>query len=754
MSVSAFLELLLENRRFSDYIAYVHHTPSKLADIASTPDLLPENVKRWLEKNNINLYSHQAEALKAVCAEEDVILCTPTASGKTLAFLLPFLAIRESENDATALAIYPAKALTRDQLKTIQDLENATGIKVEPAIYDGDTPRHDRPLIRAKAGIVLTNPYELHQILPWHRQWSSFLQRLRYIILDETHQYRGVFGSSMGLLIRRLLRLCEHYGSRPRFFLSSATLANPGLFAEQLTGRKMRVIDINGAPSGDRYFVLYNPYRQNAIPRSVYSESAKLLAALVDSGLQSLCFTGSRRMTELVSVWTKNALAQVSLEKADYVAAYRAGYLPGERQELERNLKSGRIRGLVSTNALELGIDIGSLDAVIMTGYPGTMMSVWQQAGRAGRSSSDALVLLISMQNPIDQFFMRHPEEFFMRSHEHAIIDIKNPYILSGQLLCASSELPLMIGHDITWFGEGISEQLDSLEQTGMLVSSSRGYVYIGRKRASELVSLSQINETWTVETGKKVLETLDIRQAYREAHPGAVLHHQGERYLIQGWDNVRHRIKAINEDPGYYTKVNQQINVRILERMENRNLSCGKLFLGRVEVSEYYYGYRKIVDEKTIASEPLSLPPVTFDTISVWIELSFCDPGRIFQGHDIAGSLHGAEHALIAMMPYHVLCDRWDLGGLSTASLPEADGSPVIFIYDGYEGGIGLSERAYEIYEDLCRSTERMVRECRCTDGCPACIHSPKCGSDNQPLDKNGSIKVLQIISLLGSLY
>ena len=749
MSVSAFLELILENRRFSDYVAHIHHTPSKQADIVPCPESLPPGVKRWLDQKNIGLYSHQAEAVNTVFSGDDVILCTPTASGKTLSFFLPFLSIRHIDPDATALAIYPAKALTRDQLRSIQDLEKETGIRVDPAIYDGDTPQHDRPLIRSQAGMVLTNPYEIHQILPWHRQWSSFFSRLRYIILDETHQYRGVFGSSMALLIRRLLRICGHYGSSPQFFLSSATLANPALFAEQLCGRKMRVIDSSGAPAGDRYFILYNPYQERAVPRSVYSESARLLAALVDSGLQSLCFTGSRRMTELVSVWTKNALFDISPGKAGSVAAYRAGYLPSERQELEKNLKIGKIRGLVSTNALELGIDIGSLDAVIMTGYPGTMMSVWQQAGRAGRSTSDALVLLIAMQNPIDQFFMRHPEGFFARSHEHAIIDIKNPYVLSGQLLCASSELPVRPEEDNTWFGDDISGHLKSLQSNGIVAGSARGYIYTGRKRASELVSLSQISDTWTVESGNKVIETLSLRQACREAHPGAVLHHQGMRYLIEGWDDERHRIKAINDDPGYYTKVNQQISVRILDRMAIRKVSSGDLVLGRVEVSECYFGYRKILDEKVLSSEPLSLNPVTFDTISVWIEFSPLKPSLVSKDRDLAGSLHGAEHSLIAMMPYHVLCDRWDLGGLSSASFPESDGKPVIFIYDGYEGGIGLSERAYKIYEDLCRSTEKMVRECRCSNGCPACIQSPKCGSDNQPLDKEGCIEVLGSITV-----
>jgi len=744
MSVSAFLEFLLENRRYSGYIAHIQRIPGKEAVLSPAPEVLPGRVQEWLKREGISLYSHQTLAIEAIAAGEDVMLCTPTASGKTLSFLLPFLTLRQKERDATALAMYPAKALTRDQYKTMQKLEKATGMPIDPAIYDGDTPSHDRPLIRERAGLILTNPYEMHQILPWHRQWSSFFTRLRYVILDEAHQYRGVYGSSMSLLIRRLLRICTHYGSSPQFFLSSATLANPAVFASQLTGREMTIIDTSGAPTGERFFILYNPYQEMAQPRSVYSESAELLSLLVQAGLQALCFTGSRRMTELVSLWAKKSLARSFPEKATAIAAYRAGYLPKERQELEQNLKAGIIRGLVSTNALELGIDIGSLDAVVMTGYPGTMMSVWQQAGRAGRSASDALAILIAMQNPLDQFFMRHPKEFFARPHEHAIIDTKNPYILSGQLLCAASELPVRPEIDIRWFGNGITDHLDALIGSGLIAQTPRGYVYTGRKRASELVSLSQISEVWTVEVRNRVIETLDIRQACREAHPGAVLIHQGEQYLVSSWDYERHRILAVQEDPGYYTKVNYQTGIEIRERLMSREIRSGTLCLGRVMVSEFYHGYRRLIDEKTISTEPLSLEPITFETISVWTEFSFEGMSALSQDRDMGGSLHGAEHALIAMMPYHVLCDRWDLGGLSSPASAEVRGKPVIFIYDGYEGGIGLAERAYHIYEDLCASAGTMVAECRCKDGCPACIYSPKCGNDNQPLDKKGCIALL----------
>jgi DEAD/DEAH box helicase domain-containing protein len=747
VSVADFLDLISENPRFSRYISHIKKIDGHTA-VYKDPEIpLPEPVRRYLQQSGIRLYHHQADAYDAVAAGCDVILCTPTASGKTLSFILPLCKIRAENPDATALALYPAKALTRDQLAFARTLGEKTGIPLFPAIYDGDTPRHDRPLIRNRAGLVLSNPYEIHHILSWHHQWSSFFSRLRYIIIDEAHQYRGVFGSHMALLIRRLLRICAHYGSSPVFFLSSATLANPDSFAHELTGRDFRVIDESGAPSGDRYFVLYNPYINTLGEKSVYTESSTLLASLVEMNLQTLCFTGSRRMTEVVATWARERLRQGGEEKASLVASYRAGYLPRERREIEQQLKTGTVKGIVSTNALELGIDIGSLDAVIMTGYPGTMMSTWQQTGRAGRGAGPSLAVLVGFQNPLDQYFMDHPDEFFGRSHEHAIITTANPYILSGQVLCAASELPVDPEPDSGWFGGTLADHLVSLAEARVLTKTARGYVYSGRKRAVELVSLSGTGETWTVETRGTVLETVDYGQACREAHEGAVIIHQGEKYLVERWDHVHHRIIAENTDVEYYTRTNQVTSVTIITDRYTKKIPGATLHLGEVSVSEEYTGYRKIVQQTTIAHEPLSLPPITFTTMAVWMVLDFVTMEGISQrGADLPGSLHGAEHALIAMTPFFVLCDRWDLGGLSTA-LDHQTGSATIFMYDGYEGGVGLAERAYDLFPDISRIASDLVQTCRCTYGCPGCIHSPKCGNDNQPLDKAGTILLLNAL-------
>jgi DEAD/DEAH box helicase domain-containing protein len=450
-------------------------------------------------------------------------------------------------------------------------------------------------------------------------------------------------------------------------------------------------------------------------------------------------------MTEVVATWAQERLKEGRAEKKHSIAAYRAGYLPEERRNIEQRLKDGSLVGIVSTNALELGIDIGSLDAVVMCGYPGTMMSTWQQTGRAGRGAGSSLAVLVSFQNPLDQYFMDHPQEFFERAHEHAIITTKNPYILSGQILCAAAELPVQIKEDNQWFGEELAGHLESLTTAQIVTPTPRGYVYSGLKRAVELVSLSGIGKTWTVEVRGRVLETVDMGQACREAHPGAVIIHQGDKFLVNKWDYERHRILADAVDVDYYTRPNQQTSVTIIRNIQSRKIPGATLNFGEVRVTEQCSGYRKIVRQTTIATQTLSLPPITYTTMGLWMVFSqsaLCSVTN--EKSDLPGSLHGAEHALIAMTPFYVLCDRWDLGGLSTA-IDNQTGGPTIYVYDGYEGGVGLAERAYDIFEEICRIATELVTSCRCVSGCPACIHSPKCGNDNQPLDKPGTAILLK---------
>ena len=706
---------------------------------------LPGALDAYLAHNNIQLYSHQCEAINALRAKKNVIITTPTASGKTLAFNIPVFSRLSADPEARALYLYPTKALSNDQYATLVAMEKFTGIPAKPAIYDGDTPQSKRAAIREHARIVISNPHEVHQVLSWHAKWSPFFSHLEFVVIDEAHRYRGIFGSQIAFLIRRLLRVARSYGSDPQFVLSTATLANPEEFAGRLVGRPFTLIDTDGSPHGTRHFVLYNPFFDGIGERSAHQETKDLLISCVKEDLQTLCFTGSRKMAELVTIWAREDARRTSAHLAQSISAYRAGYLPEERRTIERQLKSGEIRGVISTNALELGIDIGSLDAVIIDGYPGTMMSVRQQAGRAGRKGGESLAVLVAQANPLDQYFMHHPEAFFSRSHEHAIIDTQNPYIVSGHLLCAAAEQPLREETDALLFGESFALLLAGLAESGLVKKTPRGWVYAGRGRAAEAVRLDGMAaESFRILCNGRLLETMDRAQAYREAHKGAIMLHQGETYVVNEMDLETHTIRVSETDVDYYTQPLKEVDLRVIETQETREVNGVKCAFGDVEVTEQYTGYKIKKGDTILGVEPLNLPPLTFRTKAFWLVL----PDQVATsvssaGLDLAGGLHGTEHALIALMPLHVMCDRWDIGGLSTPAFGE-NGDPTIFVYDGYEGGIGLAEKAFTLLPALFLSAHELVRDCPCKKGCPSCIYSPKCGNDNVPLDKEATVKIL----------
>jgi DEAD/DEAH box helicase domain-containing protein len=702
-------------------------------------------VEVFLSQSGIRLYSHQCEAINASRSGKNIILTTPTASGKTLAFNIPVFEALESDSASRALYLYPTKALANDQVIPLEQLTRFTGIIANAAIYDGDTPQSKRAAIREKSRVILSNPYELHQVLCWHAKWRPFLAGLKFIVVDEAHRYRGVFGSHIAFVIRRLLRLCRYYGSEPRFILSTATLANPCEFARNLTGQDFVCIDEDGSPHGKTHFVLYNPFFTGIGEKSVHSETKDLLVSSIKEDLQTLCFTGSRKMAELVTLWAREGARLSSVSLADSIAAYRAGFLPEERRSIERQLKDGSMKGVVSTNALELGIDIGGLDAVIIAGYPGTMMSTRQQAGRAGRKGGEALAVLVAGANPLDQYFMKHPASFFSRSHEHAIIDPKNPYILSGHLLCAAAELPLNGDRDRLFFSDSMDEFLAELESHDLVRNTSRGWVYTGRGRAAEAVRLDGLpGETFRIVCKGRLLETMDRGQAYREAHKGAIMLHQGETYLVNEMDLETHTCRVTETDVDYYTQPMKEVDLVIIETLATKEVNGTKCSFGDVEVTEHFTGYKIKRKDTIIGVEPLSIPPLSFRTKAFWFVPSPHIEKRInLTESDFAGGLHGAEHAIIALMPLHVMCDRWDIGGLSCASYGET-GEPIIFVYDACEGGIGLAEKAYDVLFALLTSAYELVRDCSCEDGCPSCIFSPKCGNDNQPLDKRVTSQIL----------
>ena len=733
-------------RSYKKQIVHLEEITSQEAIFGELDKPLPENIQKCLLTRKIQLYSHQAEAINKVRQGKNVVIVTPTASGKTLAFNIPVLEALSLDKKATALYLYPTKALTNDQLKVLRELEKETGIKAYPNVYDGDTPQHQRATIRENSKIILSNPYGLHQYLPWHYKWRTFLQNLKFIIIDEAHVYRGVFGSNVAMLLRRLLRICNYYNADPRIILSSATIANPEEHAKKLTGKNFETIKQDGSPRGKKLFAFWNPPfidDTQTIRRSTHQETKDLLTLNITNHLQTLCFTTSRHMAELITRWTREELTKKSLKMANSVTAYRAGYLPQERREIENRLKNKNLIGVVSTNALELGIDIGSLDSVIISGYPGTVISTWQQAGRAGRSNTDSLVTMVAFQNPLDQYFMKHPQDFFGRPHEQAIIDLHNQYISLGHIMCAASELPLT-DKDKEYFPQLFHESIRALEQQNLVRKTPRGWVYSGTARPVEIVNLESIsNKTVTVLCNGNVLETLALTKAYQEVHEGAVLLHQGETYISEELNLNSLTAKVRQEDVNYYTEAKKTVDVAVKKVFEEKQNGVN-IGLGELAITEFFEEFLVKTYDEVIGREPIELPPLNFSTVGTW----FTVPEEIreeveHQGLDFEGGLHAVEHAMIAMAPMYAMCDRWDIGGLSTP-LHSDTGCPTIFIYDGFEGGIGISETLYTKINELWNKTLQLIDNCECQDGCPSCIYSPKCGNENEPLDKKAASIIL----------
>ena len=761
MSDSNNIDMFKNDVRFRDNIAHVETIPAKNASFKKI-DNLNDNIVDYLESKDMKLYEHQADTYEAIKEGEHVIITTPTASGKTLAFNLPIMETMIEDNDATALYIYPAKALSNDQLHVLENLERELDIKINPRTYDGDTPREDKRGIREKSRIVLTNPYQLHLILSWHHQWSRFYRNLRYIVIDESHYYKGVFGSNVAFLIKRLKRIANFYGSYPQFILSSATLANPLELANRLTGEEFKLVDNDTSPSGEKDFILYNPfknYRRNKVNMqnapSVHMETENIFLYMMLKEIQTLCFTVSRKTTELIAMWAKKDMTQIKGKLAHRIAAYRAGYRPEERREIEDGLKSGKYLGVTCTNALELGIDIGSLDAVIISGYPGTMISTWQQAGRAGRSSQKSLAILIAFENQLDQYFMNNPKFFFDKPHENAIIDLTNPILQEAHLLCAAKELPIKYGEVDKYFK--ISDEiLEELVSKKDLHINARGdYMYPYDDNPAMDHSLDQISgQEFKIMNNGTLLETMERSQVYREAHEGAILINKGDTYVVNSVSLSRGFVNVNQKTVDYHTMVLNKTDINIRKKLSKTRYGNLTIHFGELTVSEDYFKYKKMQFSKSVGTYPLDLPPLKFNTKGLWftipksvkdtLEDMFPNEEEVF-----AGGLHGVEHALIGLFPLHTMCDRFDIGGLST-NYHEDTQEATIFIYDGYEGGIGICEKASDVFVDLLKSTLDLLNNCSCQSGCPACIYSPKCGNDNKPLHKNATKYILEYMCKL----
>ena len=671
-----------------------------------------------------------------------MIVTTGTASGKSLAFNLPVLDAIAAEPKTRALYVYPTKALAQDQARALASFRLN---RLRPAIYDGDTESERRWQIRKWANVILTNPDMLHVgVLPHHDRWGDVLANLRYVVIDEAHVYRGVFGSHVANVLRRLRRLASIYGSEPQFLLTSATIANPAELARGLTGLPSTVVDRDGAPRAEREIVIWNPPlvdEELGQRASALGEASLLMSQLVSKGLRTICFAKSRKAAELIHRFTAE---RVDSATAARLAPYRAGYTPAQRREVERRLVEGELLGVSATDALELGIDIGSLDCAISVGFPGTIASLRQQWGRAGRRSH-GLAVLIASEDALDQFFAREPDALLSRKTEAAILDHGSPRILDPHVYAAAYEAPLS-EDDAAFLGR---EALARAVELPELVHTQAGYAWKGRDYPAARISLrSGDQEAFTlVDTSSgTVLGLVERERAYATVHEGAVYLHLGEQYVVTSLDHESRVALVRREAVDWYTQVRKETETAVEAALRVEQRSGVELHFGRVSVTEQVVAYQRkaISDGSTIETVPLSLPATTFETEAIW----FCPNAGLLSGYEqmpqLIGALHAAEHSLIALLPLWAMCDRWDLGGLST-NIHFQTGLPTIFVYDGHAGGVGLTERGFERFDGWVADTARLLAGCPCRSGCPSCVQSPKCGNLNEHLDKSGARALLE---------
>ncbi|SCL47376.1 DEAD/DEAH box helicase domain-containing protein [Micromonospora yangpuensis] len=814
----------LRARTAGDPVTHVEQVPARTGVPAPWPDWVPEELRAALAGRGVDApWRHQAEAADLAYAGRHVVVATGTASGKSLAYLLPALATLLADPRATVLYLAPTKALAADQLRAVAALE-LPGVR--PACYDGDTPRTEREWIRRHSRFVLTNPDMLHHgILPGHAQWSGFLRRLTYVIVDECHTYRGVFGSHVAHVLRRLRRRCAPSGrgsagvpgrsgaagagsaaagsgsgsagagsagagsagagsagagsagagdgriprqvgagaaGGPVFLLASATSGDPATTAGRLTGVPVTAVTEDASPRGGVTFALWEPpllppdsavdaavAELTQVRRSALRETADLLADTVAEGVRTLAFVRSRRGAEVVAANARRALDEAVAGLGDRVAAYRAGYLREERRELERALLDGDLLGLASTNALELGVDLVGLDAVLICGWPGTRASLWQQAGRAGRSGQEALAVLVARDDPLDTYLVHHPEALFGRPVEATVLDPANPYVLAPQLACAAAESPLTPA-DLELFGDGAKEAVDSLVAAGALRARPTGWYWRHRERPEVDLRGSGGAPVCVVESATgRLLGTVDGGSSHFLIHPGAVYLHQGVSYVVDELDLADGCALVHPEEPDWSTHARDVTSLSVVSVRSYVDAGPVGLFLGEVDVTSQVVSYqrRRIASGEVIDTRPLDLPARELRTVAVWFTVS---PQALalagVEPADVPGALHAAEHAAIGLLPLIATCDRWDIGGLSTALHPDTE-APTVFVYDGHPGGAGFAERAYRTATEWLRATREAIDQCGCESGCPSCVQSPKCGNGNNPLAKPEAVRVLDVV-------
>jgi DEAD/DEAH box helicase domain-containing protein len=742
--VAGYVAALTASKRLGHLVTCHRVFPATPAAYAEPTRPFSRSVAGLLAARGIHrLYAHQARATDLARAGRHVAVATPTASGKTLTYLLPVLEEIVANPDSRAIFLYPLKALAQDQKKAIDELTAGLPPSARPtaAIFDGDTSPHFRRKIRdAPPHILITNPEMLHlSLLPGHESWSTVFAGLTHVVVDEMHTYRGVMGSHMAHVFRRLLRVCARFGSHPTFVFSSATIGNPGELAESLTGLPVTTVTESGAPTGPRHFLFLNP------EQSAATTAVMLLSAALARGLRTIVYTQSRKMTELISLW----IGERAGRYASRVSAYRSGFLPEERRAIEAAMASGKLLAVVSTSALELGIDIGGLDLCILCGYPGSVMSAWQRGGRVGRALRESAVALIAGEDALDQYFMRHPSDFFDRPPESAVINPDNPVIAARHLECAAAELPLTEGEALIR-SEAAKRTVADLEHKGLLLRAKDGTrLFAARKRPHREVNLRGTGGQFVIEAGGAVIGQIDELRAYKETHPGGVYIHRGASYLVESLDIPERRVRVAPGRVEYYTRSRGQKTTEILEVLDQAEVRGTPVFLGRLRVTETVTGYerRAVRGGQLLSIVPLDLPPMVFETEGLW----FVIPEAVQQELDrrlfhFMGAIHAMEHAMIGILPLLVLTDRNDLGGISTPLHPQV-GRACVFVYDGAPGGVGLTRLAFAKAEEALDRTLAAVAGCPCETGCPSCVHSPKCGSGNRPIDKVACRFLLELL-------
>jgi len=735
MKVKDFIKEIENSRDYYNQIVHIQDIPSREAIYGELETPLDPQLRSALQAQGIEkLYSHQVSAISAIREGKNIVIVTSTASGKTLCYNIPVLeSILENEN-TRALYLYPTKALAQDQLKKlIRFKEVNPKFSFETGTYDGDTPTSTRKKLRDSGKIILSNPDMLHaNILPNHSRWANFFSNLRYVVIDEIHTYKGIFGSNVANLIKRLNRICAHYGSSPQFICCSATINNPKELAESITDREMVLIDNDGSPKGSKKFVLWNPPfldESKTERRSPNSEAVRLITELIRNRVQTITFVQTRVITELLYRYCQEALQRIRPNLVDRIRSYRGGYLPEERREIERLLFSGELLGVISTNALELGIDIGGLDACIIVGYPGTISSTWQRAGRAGRTKDDSLVILIGHNNPIDQYLMKHTSYFFEQPVENVVISPDNPHIMVGHLRCAVHELPITI-KDEQIFGESAPAILELLQEDNQVKFISDKWYWTGKGYPARDFGLRNMDENSynivdTTDNRNEVIGILDEFSAFMLVHDRAIYMQEGETYFVKNLD-IKQKIAYVEKvKVDYYTQSVTEDKIRVDEKEMEKEVFQSKAYFGQVTVTSITIMFRKIKlgSNDSIGFGNLNLPPIELETNALWITPPAFALARVKEYGRIASEgLMGIGNALAGIIPLYVICDYMDIGPVVDSS---NTGIPTIFVYDKYPGGLGFAEKSYELLDQILESCLELISSCPCDNGCPSCVGS-----------------------------